>query len=267
MRQGVSSCGVLWGVPRSLIVLVFPLLGLVAGCTTPETHDRPDPESLPPRGDTTAATNATTTTTATTAQGIVAGDGFEALEVLATVPVAREAGAGYRRDLFGDWVDADGDGCNTREEVLIRDSLGAAQVDTFGCTVVAGDWLSSYDEVTWSDPGDVDIDHVVALKEAWDSGAHAWPDLQRRAFANDLSDPRSLRAVTDSVNQSKGDRDPSNWMPPSRASWCGYLADWVAIKARWGLSMDESEAGRVRRLLAGECAGTRIGPWAPAPAG
>ncbi|MFM8311543.1 MAG: HNH endonuclease family protein [Ilumatobacteraceae bacterium] len=206
-----------------------------------------------------------TTVPATTAPPATAVDPRPlALDVLALIPIELEQGAGYDRDLFDHWITRNG--CTTRESVLIRDSLSLPQVDAYGCTVVAGDWLSPYDGGRWSDPSDVDIDHVVALKEAWDSGAWAWDSARRRAFANDLTDPRSLRAVTDNVNQSKSDADPSNWMPPLRTFWCTYLGDWVAIKARWGLSMDQSEWGRVRNLLRDECPGWRIEPLAPAPA-
>ncbi|MFM8856385.1 MAG: excalibur calcium-binding domain-containing protein [Actinomycetota bacterium] len=186
-----------------------------------------------------------------------------ALDVLAAIPVMRERGDGYDRDLFEHWITIGG--CSTRENVLIRDSLTPAQVDPFGCRVVAGDWVSPYDGATWDDPSDVDIDHVVALKEAWDSGAWSWSAAQRRAFANDVTDRRSLRAVTDEVNQSKGDKDPSNWLPSLVSARCPYLADWVALKARWQLSMDESEAGRIRNLLTRDCPGLRIEPWSSPP--
>jgi hypothetical protein len=186
-----------------------------------------------------------------------------ALDVLAGISVMRERGDGYDRDLFEHWITVGG--CSTRENVLIRDSLTPAQVDPFGCRVVAGDWVSPYDGATWDNPADVDIDHVVALKEAWDSGAWSWSAAQRRAFANDVTDRRSLRAVTDEVNQSKGDKDPSNWMPSLVSARCPYLADWVAIKARWQLSMDESESGRIRNLLTRDCPGLRLEPWTPTP--
>jgi hypothetical protein len=75
--------------------------------------------------------------------------------------------------------------------------------------VVSGSWRSLYDGATWSDPADVDIDHVVALAEAWTSGAASWTPGQREAFANDLNFGESLRAVTDNVNSSKGARDPA----------------------------------------------------------
>lgn len=180
---------------------------------------------------------------------------------MAGVRIAKERPAGYKRTLFTHWTDDDGNGCSAREDVLIAESLTPAQVDGFGCKVVEGDWYSPYDGLTHTDPAELDIDHVVALKEAWDSGAHSWTKARRRAFANDLSDARSLIAVTKSVNRSKGDKDPSNWMPPNRADWCRYIADWVAVKVRWGLTMDRSEHGRINKLARGECASTTIVSW------
>lgn len=190
---------------------------------------------------------------------------FAATEVLAQLLVAREVGDGYDRELFRHWVDNDGDGCDTRQEVLIRDSRSAPQIDPYRCKVIAGTWYSSYDGAVWEDPSDVDIDHVVALKEAWDSGAWQWSSERRRAFANDLSDSRSLMAVTDSVNQSKSDRDPSQWMPPRRDYRCTYISIWLAVKARWSLTVDPSEEGMIRVLLQDECRGLRVAKWAPAP--
>jgi len=188
-----------------------------------------------------------------------------ALEVLALIPVENEHHSGYDRELFGYPADLDGDGCDTRAEMLIRGSLTPAQVDPSGCGVVAGDWYSPYDDVTWSDPGEVQIDHVVALSEAWDSGAWAWDQAMRVAYGNDLDDARSLRAVTGALNADKGNKDPSNWIPPNDAYVCEYLADWVAIKARWGLSMDQSEFGRIRNLLTKRCPGQLIEPGTGIP--
>mgnify|MGYP005812892151 CR=1 FL=1 len=150
--------------------------------------------------------------------------------------------------------------------MLRRDSLSPAQVDAGGCSVVAGDWYSRYDGVTWTDPAEVEIDHVVALKEAWDSGAWAWEDARLTAFGNDVDDPRTLVVVTGSQNSAKGEKDPSNWIPPNADALCTYLADWTSIKARWGLSMDQSEHGRIRNLLTDRCPGHTIAPWTEVPA-
>jgi hypothetical protein len=194
-------------------------------------------------------------------------DTYLAIEVLKTVTVQNEYSRGYQRSLFKHWLDVDGDGCDAREQVLKRDAIGLPQVDPFKCFVVEADWLSPYDGVRTSDRTRVDIDHTVALKEAWDSGAWQWNEAQRTAFANDTSDTRSLIAASSSSNRSKGDRDPSNWMPPLRGYWCTYSANWIAVKARWGLSMDQSEWGRLNNVLSGQCAGTTMRGWSDVVAG
>lgn len=192
-------------------------------------------------------------------------NGGSALLVLQGITVERERPAGYVRSAFEHWRDIDGDGCDSRDQVLKRDSITLPQVDPINCNVIAGDWISPYDGARWSDPSRIDIDHVVALKEAWDSGAWAWTSAMRRAYANDTSDSRTLLAVTDRVNQSKSDKDPSNWLPPSRPYLCTYLGNWISVKARWGLSMDQSEWGRVKNLLESSCVGLTIAPWPPVP--
>ena len=189
----------------------------------------------------------------------------DAKSVLASIKVENEYKTGYKRSLFIHWSDLDGNGCDTREEVLKRDSISKPQVDPYRCYVVAGDWYSKYDGKNLSDRGDVDIDHVVALKEAWDSGAWSWTESQRKAYANDMTDSRTLIAVTDRVNRSKGEKDPSNWMPPMKSYWCIFLGDWISVKARWGLSMDQSEYGRVKNLLASDCSSLTIAGWSTAP--
>ena len=189
----------------------------------------------------------------------------DARSVLSNIKVENEYKTGYKRSLFIHWADLDGNGCDTREEVLKRDSTSKPQVDPYRCYVVAGEWYSPYDGARLSDRGDVDIDHVVALKEAWDSGAWAWTESQRKAYANDLTDQRTLIAVTDRVNASKSDKDPSNWMPPLRSYWCSYLGDWISVKARWNLSMDQSEFGRIKNLLNSDCSSLTIASWSAAP--
>lgn len=209
-----------------------------------------------------------TTVVATSVQPVAvppAGGELLAIDVLSLVTVSNEHRGGYARELFGYPADLDGDGCDTRSEVLQAESLTPAQVDPYGCTVVAGDWTSVYDGLTVSSPGELEIDHVVALKEAWDSGAWAWSTPALVAYGNDVTDPRALRAVTTATNRAKGDADPSNWLPPFEGDVCPFIGDWVAIKARWGLSMDQSEFGRIRNLLNGPCKGWLIAPLEPLP--
>ena len=171
--------------------------------------------------------------------------------------VARETNVGYDREKFQHWIDADGDCQDTRAEVLIAESREGT---TGGCVVETGEWFSYYDRETWTDVSDVDIDHMVALAEAWGSGAKRWTGASRKRFANDLRDRRALVAVTDNVNQSKGDRDPAEWMPEH--GQCRYVREWVAIKLRWSLKVNRAE---MRRLveLAGGCMNKML-RWTPA---
>ena len=224
----------------------------VRQCATPTTIS-----SVPSSGASINTTTTITSTATTTAKPVVVGS---ALALLQTIRVENEYQVGYNRALFDHWRDIDGDGCDSRDQVLKRDSISLPQVDPVNCNVVAGDWVSPYDGAKWSNPSDIDIDHVVALKEAWDSGAWAWSAAQRKAFANDTSDSRTLLAVTDSVNQSKSDKDPSNWLPPLQSYTCTYLGNWIAVKVRWGLSMDSSEYGRIKNLLQSTCISLNIAP-------
>jgi hypothetical protein len=242
-------------------LVVFPAIAMVVsvGCVS-ATGAQSDVSPIAKKTTTTVKRKVTTTTKAP--KGTT---GFPtALAVLATIPQIKEQPSGYKRSLFKHWSDLDRDGCSTREEVLIAESLTNAQVDAYGCKVIAGDWYSPYDNRRYSYPADIDIDHVIALKEAWDSGAHSWSASKREQFANDLSDGRPLIAVKDSENQSKSDKDPSNWIPKNSAYLCTYLADWVAVKARWGLNMDTSEWGRIKNLLNASCKTTTITPWGSA---
>lgn len=165
--------------------------------------------------------------------------------------------ATYNRDFFQHWIDADGDGCDTRREVLIEESVTPVTVGS-GCSISGGQWLSSYDNATWSDAADVDIDHVVPLAEAWRSGAWGWTSSQRRDFANDLQVAYALVAVTDNVNQSKGDRDPAQWMPPYAPYHCQYLIDWALVKYRYSLTVDVAELTKLSTNLSGACGATSV---------
>jgi hypothetical protein len=172
---------------------------------------------------------------------------------------------GYDRNLFGNWIDADHDRCDTREEVLQAQSTTPPQTDYSGtaCKVLAGDWVSLYDGVVLTDRTQVEIDHVVALAEAWDSGASAWDATRRHDFANDLTHPELL-AVSSSTNHAKSDRDPAEWSPPKAGAQCAFASDWVAVKVAWNLSADPAEVGALRRMLA-TCPGGRPSPT-PSPA-
>ncbi|MFC4563016.1 HNH endonuclease family protein [Nocardiopsis mangrovi] len=170
-------------------------------------------------------------------------------EAVAALPAVTEDRTGYQRDAFRHWVDADRDGCNTRNEVLIEEAVVAPVVDA-RCQLQGGEWYSYYDGVTHTVARGLDIDHVVPLAEAWDSGASAWDDDRRRDYANDLGDQRSLVAVTASVNRSKADQDPADWLPPSSEVHCRYIGEWVAVKLRWGLAADPAEQDALTAVAA-----------------
>ena len=156
---------------------------------------------------------------------------------------------GYNRDLFADWYDADRNGCNTRKEVLIAESLDPVQIGS-SCSIIGGRWFSIYDNVETTDSSKFDIDHMVPLSEAWDSGAWNWNADQRKYFANDLDQPFFLIAVTASSNRSKSDRDPAEWMPPNANYHCEYVRIWIEIKRAWDLSVDQAEHDYLARKLA-----------------
>lgn len=159
---------------------------------------------------------------------------------------------GYDREEFPHWLDdEDDDQCNAREEVLIAESTVPAQVVNPGCKVTAGSWTSVYDGLVLEDPRKIDVDHVVALGEAWDSGAGLWSQERRQAFANDLSSDLSLRAVSAASNRSKSDNDPAEWLPTVVAFRCQYVQEWVAVKVAWELSADRAEVRAIRAVLKG----------------
>ncbi|MDT9698486.1 HNH endonuclease family protein [Streptomyces sp. P17] len=164
---------------------------------------------------------------------------------LASLTVATEDRTGYNRDLFPLWITQSGT-CNTREVVLKRD--GTNVVQDSACAAVSGSWYSPYDGATWTAASDVDIDHLVPLAEAWDSGADSWTTSRRQAFANDLTRPQ-LIAVTDNVNQAKGDQDPATWMPSRTAYRCTYVRAWVQVKYYYDLSVDSAEKSALTSYL------------------
>ena len=166
---------------------------------------------------------------------------------LASLTVATENRTGYDRDLFPTWITISGT-CDTREYILKRD--GSNVVTNSACTATSGSWYSPYDGATWTAASDLDIDHLVPLAEAWDSGASAWTTAQRQAFANDVTRPQ-LIAVSASSNRSKGDDDPAEWVPTRSAYVCTYVRAWVQVKYYYDLSVDSTEKSALQSYLAG----------------
>jgi hypothetical protein len=163
----------------------------------------------------------------------------------------RAAKTGYSRAQFGKaWVDTDRNGCDTRNDVLARD---LRDVVRDGCTVKSGTLVDPYSGRVVQfvrgpeTSGEVQIDHVVALSDAWQTGAQQISVLKRVQLAND---PRNLLAVYGPLNEQKGDGDAATWKPPARAEWCAYGMAQVQVKAAYGLWVTPAEADALRRLLA-----------------
>lgn len=180
-----------------------------------------------------------------------------ALQRLPTVPRNPHV-APYARDAFGDsWVDTDGNGCNQRDDVLLRDAVrGSVTVGQQGSCdhdVLAGTWIDPYtgtkhgldDLKDLHQAEAVQIDHVVPLAEAWRSGAAGWSSTRRQDFANDLDE---LLAVDGPTNAAKGDDDPAAWRP-RKGYQCRYAIHWIEVKAEWRLGVDASERRALGEML------------------
>lgn len=204
-----------------------------------------------------ASTSVSSSSTSTTTTSLIEQpDASEALQVLGDLPVMAERRSGYQRSLFRHWSDLDRDGCDTRREILMRDAVAQDSENPPGlCGSDAGSWFSVYDGVWVEFARSLDIDHLVPLAEAWDSGAYNWDAGQRESFANDED---ALLAVTAGSNRRKGASDPADWMPSDRDARCPYVSAWIAVKSRWGLSVDTREEAFLRGLLTGECQNTAI---------
>ncbi len=162
-------------------------------------------------------------------------------------------GSSFDRSLFRYGIDEDGDCQDTRAEILEQQSTVEVtfQIVSGRCKVSAGRWYSWYDGRFISDPNKIEIDHLVALKEAWESGAFRWTDEELVRFANDLSAEGNLIAVSKSTNRRKSDSDPSDWIPKS--SRCRYIRRWILVKFTWNLAIDRDEQDAISDRLKKDC--------------
>lgn len=235
-----------------ITVAVAGVLALT-GCTTPA----PVSSTVPTVTETTSGVVEETSVTAdeTAPVSSTPGSTRTLLEELVVAPA--HSGEGYVREDFNHWVTQE-NGCDTRQNVLAREVIDGTGN---GC-IPNGTWVSIYDNVTITDPGKLDIDHMVPLKEAYVSGAYAWDSATREAYANDTDYVYSLIAVSYSSNRSKGDKDPASWIPDTMDA-CDYVGRWVAVKHRWNLTVDSAEKDKILSVLAW-CNGDYILPAVPA---
>jgi Protein of unknown function (DUF1524) len=180
------------------------------------------------------------------------------------LPLAAEARQGYQRTSFRHWNAGKNptDGCNTRAEVLLAEAIERPVVLP-GCKFSGGRWWSYYDARWVTTASGLDIDHMVPLAEAWDSGASQWTATRRKAYANDLDAASSLVAVSAASNRSKADQDPAEWLPPAVDVTCRYTSEWIATKLRWELTIDAVELEALTQL-ADACPGTTV-TYEPVP--
>jgi hypothetical protein len=231
-------------------VVGLAALALAAAACTSSTSPAGSPApSEPPTATATTATHSPPAQSAA-ARGT-------ALALLGTLAVkGRAPKTGYSRAQFGpSWTDdndaPDGrNGCRTRDDVLARDL--ARTRTTNGCTVYSDELVDPYTGARIAfrygvvSSAAVQIDHVVALGDAWQTGAQQWPVQKRTAFAND---PLNLLAVDGSTNAAKGDSDAASWLPPNKSYRCAYVARQVAVKARYGLWVTAAERDAIARVL------------------
>lgn len=240
------------------VVVVAGAIGL-SGCAGP---------LVPAETPTEAPTETPTETPAETALpgAVVSAPGPAAVDrarrrltTLAEVDRQPTGLAPYERDAFGDdWADTDGNGCNQRDDVLLRDAVaGTVRIAPQGACdhdVLAGTWIDPYTgaDMVFTDLKDlgqaqaIQIDHVVPLAEAWISGASTWDDQRRRTFASDLA---GLLAADGPTNAAKGSDDPAAWRPRLEFQ-CAYAVRWIDVKHRWALAADASERSALQELLA-----------------
>lgn len=211
-------------------------------------------------GATSSSADVLTTREPAQALAVKAGAPISVKRLLNQLPEAKEHPKGYQRAKFVHWITRSGQSCTTRQRVLLRDATVKPRQGK-NCRLSGGEWTSRYDNATVTRYGKLDIDHVVALKEAWDSGAWQWNAATRKAYANDLGYTGTLAAVTATSNRSKGDKDPADWLP-RKGDRCRYIKAYVGVKWRWSLSVDAQEKAAISRVISTSC-GTKLEMKAP----
>ncbi len=190
---------------------------------------------------------------ATTAAEVQPGLATAVLETLAVK--GRAPKTGYTRSQFGQaWADVDRNGCDTRNDILKRDLTGIIyKSGTRNCVVASGTLVDRYSGETINfirgnvTSMEVQIDHVVALSNAWQTGAFKLSADQRKALAND---PMNLFAVKGRLNSQKGDGDAATWLPPLKSFRCAYVAQQIAVKAKYSLWVVAPEKAAMSAILA-----------------
>ena len=156
----------------------------------------------------------------------------------------------YNRNDWNHWIDLDGDCQNERHEVLIDESLIEVTFkDNNKCQVLSGKWIDPYTGQEIYEATKLDIDHMIPLKNAHDSGGWQWNASKKKEFANDRTYQNHLIAVSASANRQKGAKGPEDWKPSNTSYWCTYAISWADIKDKWNLTVTEAELLALKEML------------------
>ena len=159
----------------------------------------------------------------------------------------------YDRGQWRHWTDEDRDCQDARQETLIAEStIEVTYTDERRCRVQSGHWVGPYTGTEVTDPGDLDVDHMVPLANAHRAGGWGWSEEKKEDYANYLAYPGHLIATTARANRAKGAKGPEEWRPPNEEYWCQYALDWIEIKRTWELTATEEEFNALREM-AGTC--------------
>jgi hypothetical protein len=179
----------------------------------------------------------------------------KASAVLETLAVkGRAPKTGYDRSSFGDWADPDGNGCDTRNDILNRDLTSITfKYANDKCTVMTGVLIDPYSGERMDflrgvgTSSLIQIDHAVAVSDAWQKGAFKWGSSTKVAFYNDQL---NLLAVKGTLNSQKGDGDAATWLPPAKSYRCAYVARQIAVKAKYSIWITSAEKSAMKTILA-----------------
>ncbi|MCM2350045.1 MAG: HNH endonuclease family protein [Bacteriovoracaceae bacterium] len=149
----------------------------------------------------------------------------------------------YHRKEWKHWTDTDRDCLDTRNEILKSRSLVAVKMNKRGCKVAAGKWADYYYPEVHTNPKKIDIDHVVPLKNAHDTGGAYWTKKEKETFAND---PQNLVITNRSYNRKKGSKGVDGWLPVHQEYACKYIKDWIIIKNKYGLKLTHQEQNTIK---------------------
>ena len=160
----------------------------------------------------------------------------------------------YDRRKYRHWTDDNRDCIDTRGEVLLRDDIsGTAKPVRSGsgnkCRITGGQWIDPYTGSKISNAKEIDIDHLVPLKNAHESGAWSWSAERKREYANYLDNNYHLIAASAAENRRKGDKGPEGYLPPASEIRCEYVQNWIAVKREWGLRLPAAEKNTVEDIL------------------